>query len=187
MAQCMPGARPYARKVCDSRARFDTRMLLAPAPADRPRNPPEAAAPLVVRFGALGDMVLLTPLLRRLHRRYGRPCRVLGSGTWLSPLYDGNPDVAEVLTVRSRRRPYWSDRSQQRLVKTLRALPPGPVYVCDDYALDKIRWLLDRAGIDPQRCVYANPDCLLGHAEHWIDRWLRFGAMTPRAFSSVRV
>ncbi|SRR5579883_1146293 len=157
-------------------------MLLTPAPLDS--SP--LAAPLVVRFGALGDMVLLTPLLRRLHQRYGQPCRVLGSGAWLEPLFAGNPDVLEVLVLRSRRRPYWLDRSQQRLVKTLRALPSGPVYVCDDYALDKIRWLLDRAGVAREQCVYANPDCLLGHDEHWIERWLRFGAMTPGAFSSVQ-
>lgn len=142
-------------------------------------------APLVVRFGAFGDVVLLTPLLSLLHRRYGQPCRVLGSGAWLAPLLAGNPDVREVLTVRSRRRPYWLDRSQQRLVKTLRAQPPGPVYICDDHARDKIRWLLDRAGIPPQRCVYANPACMLRNEEHWIDRWLRFGAMTPQAFGSA--
>lgn len=140
-------------------------------------------APLVVRFGAFGDVVLLTPLLTLLHRRYGRPCRVLGSGAWLEPLLAGNPDVQEVLTARSRKRPYWLDRSQQRLVKTLRVHPPGPVYICDDYALDKIHWLLDRAGIPPERCVYANPGCLLQRGEHWVDRWLRFGARTPPAFA----
>lgn len=140
------------------------------------------SAPLVVRFGAFGDMVLLTPLLAKLHRRYGRPCRVLGSGAWLAPLFAGNPDVLEVLATRSRKRPYWLDRTQRQLVGTLRALPPGPVYICDDYAVEKIRWLLARAGIAPERCVYANPDCVLGGEEHWVDRWLRFGAMTPQAF-----
>lgn len=144
----------------------------------------ESAAPLVVRFGALGDMVLLTPLLHLLHRRYGRPCRVLGSGAWVSPLYAGNPDVAEILTLRSRRRPYWLDRTQQKLVTALRTRPSGPVYVCDDYATDKICWLLARAGIAPEQCVYAYPDCLLGGQEHWIERWLRFGAMTPAAFAA---
>lgn len=129
-------------------------------------------------------MVLLTPLLRQLHQRYGRRCRVLGSGSWLAPLFLGNPDVSEMLVLRSRRRPYWLDRSQQALVKTLRAQPPGPVYVCDDYARDKIRWLLDRARIAPERCVYANPGCPLQPGEHWVDRWLRFGTMTPAAFAS---
>lgn len=137
------------------------------------------AAPLVVRFGALGDMVLLTPLLHLLHQRYGRPCRVLSSGAWLQSLFAGNPDVLEILAVRSRRRPYWLDRTQRKLVKALRALPPGPVYICDDYATDKIHWLLARAGIAPERCVYANPCCPLGGEEHWIDRWFRFGAMSP--------
>ncbi len=144
----------------------------------------ETDAPLVVRFGALGDMVLLTPLLHLMHRCYGRPCRVLGSGAWVSPLYTGNPDVAEILTLRSRRRPYWLDRTQQKLVAALHARPSGPVYVCDDYATDKIRWLLARAGIAPEQCVYAYPDCLLGGEEHWIDRWSRFGAMTPTAFAA---
>ncbi|MEO6967961.1 MAG: glycosyltransferase family 9 protein [Rhodanobacteraceae bacterium] len=140
--------------------------------------------PLVVRFGAVGDMVLLTPLLHLLCRRYGQPCRVLGSGAWLAPLYADNPVVADVLTLRSRRRPYLLDRTQQKLAKVLRAQPPGPVYVCDDYATGKIRWLLTRGDVNPEQCVYAYPDCLLGSEEHWIDRWLRFGAMTPPAFMS---
>ncbi|HET6912075.1 MAG TPA: hypothetical protein VFH71_01895 [Rhodanobacteraceae bacterium] len=162
-------------------------MQAAPASLPSVASAPASAgaAPLVVRFGAFGDVVLLTPLLGLLHRRYGQPCRVLGSGAWLAPLLAGNPDVQEVLTVRSRRRPYWLDRSQQHLVKTLRAQPPGPVYICDDYALEKIHWLLDRAGIAPERCVYANPACMLRSEEHWIDRWLRFGAMTPQAFGSA--
>ncbi|MBS0431006.1 MAG: hypothetical protein JSS21_01160 [Proteobacteria bacterium] len=177
-------------KVGDSRSRFNTRVLIAATPlVDRSgeSGADAAAAPLVVRFGAFGDMVLLTPLLHQLHLRYGRPCRVLGSGPWLAPLFAGHPDVLEILALRSRRRPYWLDRSQQKLVGRLRALPRGPVYVCDDYALDKIRWLLRRAGIAADDCVYANPDCLLGHGEHWIERWLRFAAMTPRAFEKIRI
>ena len=171
------GSRP--RKVADRRLRWHARMHIAQV------NPQPAPAPLVIRFGALGDMVLLTPLLRQLHRRYGQPCRVLGSGAWLETLFDSNPDVRDVLVLRSRKRPYWLDRSQQAMVKALRAQPPGPVYICDDYARDKIRWLLTRAGIAPERCIYANPDCLLRREEHWIDRWLRFGAMTPRAFAPM--
>lgn len=142
-------------------------------------NTDTGAAPLVVRFGALGDMVLLTPLLHQLHRRYGQPCRVLGSGAWMAPLFAGNPDVDEVLVVRSRKRPFWLDHSQRRLVKALRARPPGAVYVCDDYALAKIRRLLVRAGVASEQCVYAYPGCLLGGEEHWIERWSRFGAMSP--------
>ena len=35
---------------------------------------PEPITPLVIRFGAFGDMLLLIPMLKALHRRYGRPC-----------------------------------------------------------------------------------------------------------------
>ncbi len=141
------------------------------------------AAPLVIRFGAFGDMVLLTPLLDLLHRRYGQPCTVLGSGAWLAPLFAGHPDVGGIRQLASRKRPYLFDRSQQRLVAAWRAAPPGPVYVCDDYSVDKLRWLLRRARVADEHCVFANPDCMLREGEHWIDRWLRFGAMTPPAYA----
>lgn len=147
--------------------------------------PSNTAAPLVIRFGAFGDMVLLTPLLRVLHRRYGEACRVLGSGGWLEPLFAGHPDVRATLKLASRKRPYWLDSSQRHLVALLRAQPPGPVYVCDDWSIDKIRWLLRRARIPTDHCVFANPDCMLREGEHWIDRWQRFGAMTPAAFASI--
>ena len=143
------------------------------------------AAPLVIRFGAFGDMVLLTPLLRMLHHRYGQACGVLGSGDWLAPLFAGHPDVGATLKLPSRKRPYWLDASQQQLVSLLRAQPPGPVYVCDDYSIGKIRWLLQRARIPADHCVFANPDCMLRGGEHWIDRWHRFGAMTPAAFAAA--
>ncbi len=147
--------------------------------------PPTFAPPLVIRFGAFGDMVLLTPLLRLLHRRYGQPCAVLGSGGWLEPLFAGHPDVRVTLKLASRKRPYWLDATQRQLVAMLRAQPPGPVYVCDDYSIDKIRWLLGHARIPRDHCVFANPDCMLREGEHWIDRWHHFGALTPAAFAEA--
>lgn len=147
--------------------------------------PTTSSPPLVIRFGAFGDMVLLTPLLRMLHFRYGEPCRVLGSGGWLEPLFAGHPDVRGTLKLASRKRPYWLDATQRDLVARLRAQPPGPVYVCDDYSIEKIRWLLRRARVSEDHCAFANPDCMLREGEHWIDRWQRFGAMTPAAFASI--
>jgi len=41
-----------------------------------------ALIPIVIRFGRLGDMVLLSPLLNLLHRRYRNPCWLIGSGPW---------------------------------------------------------------------------------------------------------
>ena len=143
-----------------------------------------ALSPVVVRFGAFGDLVLLTPLLHLLHRRYGRPCTVVTSGAWAQPLLGGHPDVECLLQVRSRRRPYLLDPQQWRLTRALRRLPDGPVYVCDEMALDKVHALLARGGKTAQSCVYAS-DLAMGPEEHWVDRWLRFGRLTPAKFDAA--
>ncbi|MBS0213612.1 MAG: glycosyltransferase family 9 protein [Proteobacteria bacterium] len=144
-----------------------------------------SGSPLVVRFGAVGDLVLLTPLLHLLHRRLGQPCDLLGSGAWMAPLLAGNPDVRAIHTLDSRRRPYLLDASQRRIVELLRARIPGPVYVCDTHALDKVRWLLARAGIAPQCCVYVADVAAGAKGGHWNDLWLHLGECTPAAFAAV--
>jgi ADP-heptose:LPS heptosyltransferase len=143
-----------------------------------------SAAPLVIRFGALGDLILLTPLLHALHQRYGQPCRLLGSGGWLQPLFEHSRDVGAILQLNSRRRPYLTDPAQWRLVAALRAIDEGPVYVCDHYALPKIRRLLKLAGIAEDRCVYA-ADLVMASDEHWADFWRRFGDSTPTRYAAL--
>jgi heptosyltransferase-2/heptosyltransferase-3 len=142
-----------------------------------------SCAPIVVRFGMLDDTVLLTPLLRLLHGRYGQPCRVIGSGNWLEPLLDGHPDVQAVLTVANPGRPYWLDATQRKVARDLRTGLQGAVYVCDDLATGRACRLLRHAGVLKDQCRFANPDCLPREGEHWIDRWHRFAEMTPPAFA----
>ena len=85
-----------------------------------------AHTPIVVRCGALGDLILLTPLLHLLHRRYGRPCLLIGAGGWMQPLFAGHPDVAATLPISFRRCPYTLDPSQWRVVSALRIRLGGP-------------------------------------------------------------
>lgn len=141
-------------------------------------------SPIVIHFGSLGDMVLLTPLLRLLHLRYGRPCRVVSSGTWLKPLLAGHPDVQASFPVEHPERSYWLDPGQRSLVRCLRAQLQGAVYVCDDDRLERTCRLLRRAGVLRDQCRFANPDCPPQEGEHRIDRWQRFAAMTPPAFTT---
>jgi len=142
-----------------------------------------ALSPIVVRFGALGDLILLTPLLHLLHRRYGKPCQLIGSGGWMQPLFARHPDVDTTRLVRSRRRPYLLDSSQWQLVAALRENPQSPVYVCDDHALDKVRWLLRRGGVSEQRCLFAS-EHRDQQGAHWNDRWMHLGQLTPPAFNA---
>lgn len=131
----------------------------------------------------MGDMVLLTVLLRILSQRYGQPCDILTSGSWSRALLDGHPDVGAITVLGSRTRPYWSDPAQWAVVRALRARRRGAVYVCDHIKQDKLLWWLDRAGVEPRRrAVYSGQGA---PPEPWVERWQRFGQRTPDAFSGL--
>lgn len=138
--------------------------------------------PLVIRFGRLGDMVLLEPLLRALRRRYGEPCVLLGTGPFAAQLYAGHPDVAEVAQVDARHRPLIFSPQRWRMVRILRRERGAPIYVCEPEprALAKIRRMLKLARVDPAACVFIT-DQPARADEHWADRLLRLGARTPAA------
>jgi heptosyltransferase-2/heptosyltransferase-3 len=142
-----------------------------------------SCVPVVVRFGALDDMVLLTPLLHLLHLRYGQPCHVIGTGRWLEPLLAGHPDVRTVLNVSNPGHPYWLDGTQRAVARRLGTRLQGAAYVCDDLATDRARRLLRRGGVLEDQSRFATPDCPPRAGEHWNDRWQRFSAMTPPAFA----
>lgn len=141
-------------------------------------------APLLVRFGRVGDMVMQAPLLALLHRRYGTPVRVLASGHWSSQLYARHPDVAEVRELQGRHTPYWLSPERQRAVRWLRG-HQGPVYVSEDIPrqVAKIRKMVDRARLPASHCVFLADRPPTG--THWVDRLLAFGALTPDAFRDV--
>jgi ADP-heptose:LPS heptosyltransferase len=137
--------------------------------------------PLVVRFGAMGDMVILLSLVRALHERFDSPIDIVTSGTWSRALLERAPGVGTVHIIRSRKMPYLLSSDQWRLVRILRAREPGPVWDCDGNT--NSRALLERAGIPAEHIVSAR-DFLREREEHILDRMLRVGAQTPPAFHS---
>ena len=140
--------------------------------------------PLVVRCGAFGDMVLLTALIRPLYARFGCPVDIVTSGPWSEPLLRGQPGVGEVLTVRSRKTPYWLSLDQQRVVRRLKARGAGPTWFCDgnDAALPILR----RAGI-PDAFVVAAKDHRLRPGEHATEQWRRLAQILPAAFEDANL
>jgi ADP-heptose:LPS heptosyltransferase len=132
--------------------------------------------PLVVRCGAFGDMVLLTSLLRALHARLRRPVDVLTSGPWSEPLLRGQPGVGEILSVRSRKTPYWLAPDQRRVVRRLRARGAGPTWLCDSN--DAARPMLVRAGIADDFIVDVKDHPLLP-GEHAVEQWRRLAQIMP--------
>ncbi|MCS6995801.1 MAG: glycosyltransferase family 9 protein [Casimicrobiaceae bacterium] len=124
------------------------------------------AAPVVVRFAALGDTVLLTVLLDALARRYGRPIDVLTSGLWARTLLSVQPFVHEVCTVTSRKRPWLLTPSQWHAVSWLKG-HSGPVWLCDPEPA--ARRLVERAV--PASRIRALWDDWPGEDVHWADWW----------------
>jgi len=133
----------------------------------------------------MGDMVLQAPLLHLLHRRYGRPCDILSFGGWSRQLYAGCEDVGEICELRVRHAPYWLSPQRWHLVGALRR-HGGPVYVSENIPahVARIRALLTRAGIGADRCLFLT-DCTQITNDHWVDRLLMFGRLTPRAWSAA--
>lgn len=137
--------------------------------------------PLVIRFGAMGDMVLVTGLLQALHHRFGRSCDVVGSGPWTNALLNGHRNVHSLYLIKSRRRPYFLSPEQWRLVQWLRHRPRGPVYVCDHLAQRKLRSLLSRAGIPRKDCVFFDRSSVPIDT-HWFEAWRALAGETPDNF-----
>ncbi len=140
--------------------------------------------PLALRFGAFGDMVLLTALIRVLHAEFSCPVDIVTSGPWSEPLLRGQPGVGEIFSLRSRKTPYWFSPDQQRVVRQLRARGAGPTWFCDGN--DAGRLILTRAGIPKEFIVEAKDHDLLS-GEHATEQWRRLAQIMPSAMPQPRV
>jgi len=134
-------------------------------------------APVVMRFPAVGDLVLLTVLLEALWRRYGKPVHLLASGVWTPLLLQADPAVSEMRLVYSRRAPFWLMPSRWAARQWLRA-HRGPVYLCDpDVHAERI---VREAGLPEGRLVRAWKHWP-GNEIHWADWWLDIAQLDASA------
>jgi ADP-heptose:LPS heptosyltransferase len=151
--------------------------------------PAPPVQPIVIWFGRVGDLILMSALLEILHRRFGSPCHLIGAGSWLTELYAAHGDVARVSCLH-RYTAWVFDPAWWRTLRALRARRADPVYVCetDPRKLARIRRLLSLSGTEPARCVFL--DSALPHTSkiaptHWVDRLVSFGRLTPAAFNAA--
>jgi ADP-heptose:LPS heptosyltransferase len=140
-------------------------------------------SPVVIRLGRVGDTILLQPLLRKLHLRYGQPCQLLALGDWTPALYSAQPEVAGLIPLRSQYGSLLVQPQRWRAALALRRLRKSPFYICepDPRARTKVRPMLALAGVRPDHCQFIQ-DLTMLKDEHWIDWLLRFGDTTPAAF-----
>ncbi len=136
--------------------------------------------PLVVRFAAFGDVVMLTALIDALQHRYDAPVDLLSSGPWTPELLANDPAVGEIQLVTSRKTPYWLCPSQWRAVRWMATRRNVPVYLCDPEP--QALALLLRAGI-PRENILRAWDTSPGNEAHWVDWWNDVACQTPQAFA----
>ena len=138
--------------------------------------------PIVIWFGRVGDMILLSALLDILHARYGGRCHVVGAGSWPAEIYATHSAVARVSCLH-RYTAWVFDPAWWRTVRALRAARADPVYVCetDPRKLARIRRLLAFSGTDPRRCAFITPESG-PECTHWVDRLVSLGRLTPPAW-----
>jgi ADP-heptose:LPS heptosyltransferase len=168
--------------------------------------PAPPVQPIVIWFGRVGDMILLSALLGILHRRYGRPCYLIGAGSWPAELYATHADVARV-TCLHRYTAFLFDRAWWTALAALRRSRGQPVYVCeyDPRKLARIQRLLDLSGTDPACCLFITreglaeplqrvatkprsvplPQTSKNPPAHWVDRLVSFARLTPPAFNAA--
>ncbi|MBN1550029.1 glycosyltransferase family 9 protein [bacterium] len=157
-------------KINGSSASVSVKMKTVPS-----RNKCEDGGPppLVVRFGALGDMILLTPLLRALAQRHGKACEVIGKGSTIKDIYAYLPFIGETQFLVSNKTPYWMNKPKKHLVEWLKTRETDVVYMLQsDHLSQKI---LDKAGIIPtstKTSVIKRPN------EHVIDHMARLAGFT---------
>ena len=162
-------------------------------PPSAPSASPHAAAtssaaaetpvrPLLVRFGAMGDLVLIQPMIRLLAARYGAPVDLLAAGGWVRPLYQGQPDVGEIHLLAKRKLPLWLSAEKRQLLQWLRQTGPRPVWYCDFD--EKLVPLLAQAGMNERWVVRAKA---LGtrDGEHLVDFSQRLARTVPPALQQV--
>lgn len=139
--------------------------------------------PLLIRFGALGDLVLIQPLIRQLSARYGAPVDILAGGGWVRKLYTGQPGVGDIFVLSKRKLPYWLSAEKKALVAKLNAGGPRPVWYCDTQ--ESLLPLLARAHLSPDHMVRAHIEGFGDDNEHLVEFAHRMAAVVPPAFQHL--
>jgi len=137
---------------------------------------------LVIRFGAMGDMVQFSAVLSNLGERHAH-VDVLGNGGASAAVLAGAPGLGHVLALSHRRLPAWLNPRKKRLCGLIQRRNYEVVYAFDDVPglLDRI----ERSGTKVHRCYTFSAPRLHGLAS---DAWVlaQLGIPSPHALPTVR-
>jgi heptosyltransferase-2/heptosyltransferase-3 len=141
---------------------------------------------VVLRYGAIGDVIRLTVLLRILADRWQRPCDVIGDHPATPDVLRGLNSVGEVVVFGVRRVPLAVSPQKRSLLRWLRRRRDSPVYLIEERRHRALPWrhattaelLVARAGFAADEVVTLER-CPRGHLEHALDHLRRLGQLDP--------
>lgn len=110
---------------------------------------------LVVRAGALGDTLMVTPVVRALRALYPEASVDFLSSEAAAPLLERNPAVSRVLPLGYRNLPWMVSREKRRLVRQLRETRYDFAVLLE--SAPRFRRLLERAGLKQIRSFREAP------------------------------
>lgn len=99
---------------------------------------------LIVRVGALGDTLMVTPLLRLLHKRYPNAEVDFFCSRLAAPLLELNPHVTNLFSLQGRNLPLALSIEKRRLVRKMRDREYDLAFLLE--SARRYRILLERAG-----------------------------------------
>lgn len=105
---------------------------------------------LVVRFGAMGDMVQFSAAIAAISAHHGAPVDVLTNAGASTRVLAGMPQVAQVHHLDHRRWPRWLHPAKRRLERAVVARGVGTVWAFDSVPGVEQRWAA--AGLAVRRC-----------------------------------
>ena len=123
---------------------------------------------LIVRVGALGDTVMVTPTLRALRRQHPQAELDFLCAEAAGELLVGNPHVTRIIPLRQRNLPYAISVEKQQLARTLRARRYDMAVLLE--AAPRYRDLLTHANIPEIRSFAEAP---FDPRQHCIVNYLR--------------
>jgi ADP-heptose:LPS heptosyltransferase len=128
---------------------------------------------LVVRVGALGDTLMATPLVRKLHEHHPAAEIDFLCSSLAAPLLELNPHLKLVLPLRGRNLPLTISLEKRRLVHQIRARNYELAVLLE--SAPRYREILDRAGLSPIRSFNDVP---FDPSKHSIVNNLRVGGIS---------
>lgn len=123
----------------------------------------------VLRLGALGDMVMMLPMLKYLSMQQGSNTDLIAQGQWNTALFSLVDFANLAAIIGSKSKPYWLSPEKRVATAFLNSKGPHPVYVCEDSR--KIHSMINQAKKLNKAEVFWKPadeDFSL----HAVERWL---------------